>query len=391
MEREYAPIIFFTYARPDHLQNTVNSVLQNEEAKNSDAFFFSDAAKNEEQIENVNQVRSFIHEIQGFKSVHIIERKNNWGLRKNILDGVTEIVNLYGSAIVLEDDVTVSKYFLKYMNDALYKYKEEKKVMQIVGCTLPYDRSGLEESYFTDIGDCYGWATWIDRWNLYERNPEKLVKETAKKRIYEIDKYKFYPWSQVMGNYDGTLDSWAVFWLITIMNNHGLVLYPREAMARTDFDETGTNNIQKTDIFDTELASHPIEILTDKIDVCSLAEERTKKFYIENDYTKNNEFKAIISKVINKARGRKIAIWGMGSNGKRCFQELCAPEYQDFEVELFDNEQLKQYYADALKLKKGNKHYFIIVSMKKYENVRKYLIEDGYIEQEDFVCIGELL
>jgi hypothetical protein len=34
---------------------------------------------------------------------------------------------IYGKVIVLEDDLVTSKYFLRYMNDALNIYKNERK------------------------------------------------------------------------------------------------------------------------------------------------------------------------------------------------------------------------------------------------------------------------
>jgi len=49
----------------------------------------------------------------------LTERKSNIGLAKNIISGITEIINAKEKAIILEDDVVVSSTFLNYMNDAL--------------------------------------------------------------------------------------------------------------------------------------------------------------------------------------------------------------------------------------------------------------------------------
>ena len=106
-----APILLFVYNRPLHVRRSIESLLANELAKESELYIFSDAAKDEMAQPNVNEVRQFIHSIKGFKEIHYVERTENWGLARNIIDGVTTLVNQYGRVIVLEDDLIVAPYF----------------------------------------------------------------------------------------------------------------------------------------------------------------------------------------------------------------------------------------------------------------------------------------
>lgn len=69
--------------------------------------------------------------------MRLIERSINCGLANNIIDGVTSVINEYGKVIVLEDDLVVSPYFLKYMNDALNMYENEEEVVCIHGYVYP--------------------------------------------------------------------------------------------------------------------------------------------------------------------------------------------------------------------------------------------------------------
>ncbi|MCK9160417.1 MAG: glycosyltransferase, partial [Bacteroidaceae bacterium] len=91
-----APILLFVYNRPAHLQQAIKSLLLNDEAINSLLFIYSDAAKDEDDLSNVEEVRQYIHTIKGFASVTIIEREKNWGLAQNIIDGVTTQVSRFG-------------------------------------------------------------------------------------------------------------------------------------------------------------------------------------------------------------------------------------------------------------------------------------------------------
>lgn len=143
----YAPIALFTYNRADKTKRAVESLLQNIEAKNSDLFVFSDGPKTPEKKAGVEENRKYIHTISGFNSVHIIEREKNWGLANSLIAGITEVINKYGKVIVVEDDLILSPYFLKFMNDGLEKYKDDDRVGAINAFVPPINES-LPDTYF---------------------------------------------------------------------------------------------------------------------------------------------------------------------------------------------------------------------------------------------------
>lgn len=68
-----------------------------------------------------------------FANVYLIESEHNKGLATSIMDGVTEVVNKYGRAIIVEDDLKVSESFLKYMNEALGFYNDNPRIGAICG------------------------------------------------------------------------------------------------------------------------------------------------------------------------------------------------------------------------------------------------------------------
>ena len=142
-----APVILFAYNRPNHIKRTIDSVLKNKEARESDLFVFSDAPKREDDKLKVEQLRKYLYTVNQFHSVTIIEREFNYGLGKNIIDGVTKIVQTYGKVIVLEDDLIVSPYFLEYMNEGLDIYENDDKVISIHGYVYPV-KEKLPETFF---------------------------------------------------------------------------------------------------------------------------------------------------------------------------------------------------------------------------------------------------
>ncbi|RZL27775.1 MAG: sugar transferase, partial [Pedobacter sp.] len=79
-----APIALFVYNRPQHTQRTIKFLQQNELAAESRLYIFSDGAKTSNDDEKVAEVRAIINKTEGFKSVKIIERKENAGLANSV-------------------------------------------------------------------------------------------------------------------------------------------------------------------------------------------------------------------------------------------------------------------------------------------------------------------
>ena len=178
----YAPICLFVYNRPYHTQKVINSLLSNLEAADMNLTIYSDGINDQSDRYDVRKVRDFVKSIQGFKSIEIIERKENFGLARSIISGVGEVLKRHEKIIVLEDDMVVSPYFLKYMNNGLNLFENEKKVISIHGYNLSH--SGKPSgNFFLRGADCWGWATWKRGWELFRSDGEELLRERESKSL----------------------------------------------------------------------------------------------------------------------------------------------------------------------------------------------------------------
>ncbi len=237
-----APIVLFVYNRVWHTEQTLEALLKNELASNSELFIYSDGAKNFKDELKVKEVRKFIDSIRGFKKTTIIKREKNYGLANNILDGVTNIVNENGKIIVLEDDLVTSPYFLKFMNDALEMYKDEQKVASIHGYIYPID--GLPETYFIRGADCWGWATWKRAWNIFEADGKKLLNKLMEINLLkEVDFNNSYGFTQMLKDQiAGKNNSWAVRWYMSAFLKDMLTLYVGKSLVKNiGLDGSGTH------------------------------------------------------------------------------------------------------------------------------------------------------
>ncbi len=289
-----APVVLFVYNRPFHTKQTVEALLKNELADESELFIYSDAPKNEEVQESVAEVRAYIKQIDGFKKVTIIEREKNLGLADSILDGVTKVVNMYGKVIVLEDDLVTSPYFLRFMNEALEFYKDKKRVWHISGWNYPIESGGLGDIFLWRVMNCWGWATWADRWNYLKKDVTKTINDFTTQEIYKFNldgSYQF--WKQVTDNHEGKINTWAIFWYATIFKNGGLCVNPvKTYVENIGLDGSGThcgtdNSFSKPDHIDNKITFEK------EITENSVAVERIKAFY-------KSQKKPLLRRIINK-------------------------------------------------------------------------------------------
>ena len=239
----FAPILLFVYNRPSHTRRCIESLLKNSLASESHLFIYADGAKDESQQEAVNEVRSYIRSIQGFKQVTLIERNENWGLARNIIDGVTTQVNRYGKVIVLEDDLIVAPYFLQFMNDALETYKDEPKVGHIQACDFTQDPT-LPETFLIKWTGSWGWGTWDRAWKHFNPNGKELLKKLEERKlIYTFDFNGKYGFTRMLRRQiEGKNNSWAIRWNASLFLEDILSLNVGRSLVQNEgFDGTGTN------------------------------------------------------------------------------------------------------------------------------------------------------
>ena len=238
-----APILLFVYNRPEHTRRCIESLTRNALAADSTLYIYADGAKDTTQQSAVDEVRSYLRTISGFKTVNLIERKENWGLARNIIDGVTTQINRYGKVIVLEDDLVVAPYFLQFMNDALETYKDEPKVGHIQACDFTQDPS-LPETFLIKWTGSWGWATWERAWKHFNPNGKALLEELEQRKLtYTFDFNGKYGFTRMLRRQiEGKNNSWAIRWNASLFLKDILSLNVGRSLVQNEgFDGSGTN------------------------------------------------------------------------------------------------------------------------------------------------------
>lgn len=258
----FAPVVLFAYARLEHLCRVVESLRANQEAGLTSLYVFCDGPRHESNKVKTDAVREYVNSIDGFASVTRVYREQNLGLAQSIISGVSEILSEHNALIVMEDDLVVSPYFLKFMNDGLQLYREDERVASIHGYCFPVEQE-LPETFFLRGADCWGWATWARAWRHFEPDGQKLLNALRRERLtraFDLD--GAYPYIKMLANQvAGKNDSWAVRWHASCFIDNMLTLYPgRSLVNNIGSDDSGTH-CSKTDVFDQVVAVAPINVL----------------------------------------------------------------------------------------------------------------------------------
>lgn len=258
-----APIILFVYKRPDHTKKIIESLMRNILADESELYIYSDNAGSPNDMELVNQVRNYTKTINGFKKITIKNSEKHLGLAASVITGVTEIINVYQKAIILEDDLIVAPGFLIFMNKALDFYQNNFKIFSISGYSFPIKipKEYQKDFYIFSRASSWGWATWLNRW------------EKADWEIKDFESFKFNKAVQMQFNLGGNdlsymlmaqkygyINSWAVRWSYAHFKNNAYCLYPVLSRVKNiGFDNTATHKV-RTLKFENEINYSEAEI-----------------------------------------------------------------------------------------------------------------------------------
>jgi len=239
-------LAIFGYNRPDHLRKCLEAVSRNELI---DTYIFLDGGYTRETY---NAADNFFYLVSVEKQVLGLHAcSEHLGCAKNIYRGIDMILTNYDSIIVVEDDIIVADNFIEYMLKGLGVYKDKQDVGSLTGYTLIKNK----EIYASKRGCAWGWATWKDRWESFNRNIEPLD-NWGDDILPILDRAL-----------KGTVDTWdAQFSLYHLVNNLKCIHPPESLVKNIGTDGSGTHQKKGLSKFDTDinnvepLFKYPVEI-----------------------------------------------------------------------------------------------------------------------------------
>ncbi len=224
-------IAVFAYNRSWHLQHVLNGLRKNDYVNK--LYIFQDGLKCEEHQEEWEKVRKVIDNIKWCDKCCFYSDYNK-GLACSIIDGIELVLKENDAVIVLEDDCVPTANFISFMMHCFQKYKDDKRVFTVSGYSWPIK---LHKSEY-DVYGCgrissWGWGTWRDRWDIYEKDYEIIRKMKQKAEssrnlaTWGLDLEEI-----LVGNVRGVCDSWAVFWALKVIERNGICINPYQSFIK---------------------------------------------------------------------------------------------------------------------------------------------------------------
>jgi hypothetical protein len=251
----------FVFNRPDHTERMLTSLAANEESADLPVYVFCDGPRSESEEVATSSVRQVVSKFSS--KLNIIQRfePSNRGVSEQIISGIDTILKKHEMVIVIEEDLVLSPYFLRYMIDGLKLYREEQRVISIHGYLYPNSEK-LPETFFLRGADCWGWATWKRGWDLFSGDAEQLFRDLRRQKLVRKFNYGYGSMftDMLLAHSKGTLSGWDVCWHASAVLNGKLTLYPSKSLVfNAGHDGSGTHSIT-TGLFDTDVANGSIMV-----------------------------------------------------------------------------------------------------------------------------------
>lgn len=231
------PILLLTFNREKKALTVLNSIRA---VKPRKLYIASDGGRNDQEKANVEQIR---HKLLSFIDwdCEVIKLFNtqNLGCKNAVSSSITNFFKVEEKGIILEDDCLPNIEFFYYCKNALQLYKKDLTIYHISGTNI---LNKSNSTYLSKYPMIWGWATWKDRWEKYDRDLNNI------KNFSEVSHYlegvqELQYWKNLFkDSKKNKIDTWDYQWIFTVWKNKGKALTPEVNMVKNiGFDTEATH------------------------------------------------------------------------------------------------------------------------------------------------------
>jgi len=235
----YAPILIPTLSRYMHFKRCVETLARCTGAEQTDLFVALDFPAKPDHFQGYYKISEYVKSINGFNSVTIIRRTDNYGVSKNLRNAREEMAKSYGTYIYTDDDNEFSPNFLDYINKGLEKFEDDSRIIAICGDGGVFKKpDDYEANYLFRKGfSAWGYGTWFDRDYMVDYNVDEMKEFVSdpvlrKKLIYYYERHYYSILSKILSGQDARgdgavaldmikKDTYCVYPTVSKVRNHG--------------------------------------------------------------------------------------------------------------------------------------------------------------------------
>jgi hypothetical protein len=160
------PIVLVAFTRPELLQPVLDALTQ-QTVLPSEVIAFLDGPRYPQDEPKIKACVVLLETLRTILPVQIIQRSENLGCDRNVLEALTEVAAEHESFVYLEDDVVPNPCFYDRMSRLLTAYREHKQVFSVSAyANFPdeLDADLTEDFMVSNRVFALGFGTWADRW-----------------------------------------------------------------------------------------------------------------------------------------------------------------------------------------------------------------------------------
>lgn len=237
-------IVVITFNRPKSLNRLLSSLNQAKYIEKEITLIISIDYQDSNAHDEVIEVADNFDWNYGDKK--IIQHTKNIGLRQHVLN-CGDLVDDYGSIIMLEDDLYVSPYFYNFTKEALTFYKEEDKIGGVSLYThkknflnkFPFELvPDSNDVFFLQIASSWGQAWTKNQWTgfrIWLENKNIAVTDDLPSQVKN--------WPET---------SWLKYFIKYLVATNKYFVYPKESFT-TNFGDSGTHNLKSNVVYQVPL------------------------------------------------------------------------------------------------------------------------------------------
>ena len=257
-------IAIFGFRRPNHLLRVMRALLVQLQARPCQipVHVFLDGPRSSDDLQRVADCRALADQFSNTHGWAVSASDKNKGLYESIYSGVSSLFDEYERVVVLEDDILTSPNFLDYIIDGLNIYSLDARVASIHGYLPPINGS-LPDTFFLRGADCWGWATWRDRWSDFRHDAAEMLKEIREQSLEkEFNMGGGVPNTRLLELTSlQSINSWAICWHASCFLANRYTLYPGKSLVKNiGLDSTGEHCVASSRM-ETEWSHGSVQVL----------------------------------------------------------------------------------------------------------------------------------
>lgn len=311
------PIILLAYNRPWHTEQVLNALQQCELANKSTLYIYIDGLKqgaNETDIAKHTDVIAVAKKMQWCAEVKVHVAEQNRGCRYGPIFGISEVLNSHEAVVILEDDIVVSPYFLRFMNASLNYYKNYQSVFSISGFNLPEKRMPIPADYEYDVyvslrQQNWGWGTWANRWQQVDWNKDYIAGFLKNKHQVEAFNRGGDDLTKMLEEeLQGKSQAWDIQFSFAQFYYHAVSIIPcRSYTQNIGLDNSGTHTIAQSDAqLNSDITKAPQNARL--LPVIYQDKRFINAFYNNYTFTKRPIWQKIINRISRMFGGKNVFV-----------------------------------------------------------------------------------